>query len=67
MADYQYPQSGVPFSVNGSIGVVIDGAGASPTTGSKGYIVAPYDCVITSWTILADVTGSAQITVKKCK
>jgi hypothetical protein len=51
---------------NGVLGIVIDGGGAVPSTGSKGYLRAPYDCTIVSWTMLANTVGSAQITVKKC-
>ena len=48
------------------IGTTIDGGTGTPTTGSKGYLQVPFDCTIQSWTILADQSGSAQITVKKC-
>ncbi len=47
-------------------GVTIDGAGKPPSTGSKGYLQIPFNATITGWTILADRSGSAQITVKKC-
>lgn len=48
------------------IGITIDGGGSSPGIGSKGYIQVPVACTIVSWTLVADVSGSAQITVKKC-
>ena len=48
-----------------AVGIVIDGGGSTPATGSKGYTQIPYNCTITGWTMLADVSGSAQITVKK--
>ena len=48
-----------------SIGITVDGAGSTPTTGSKGFIQVPFGCTITGWTMLADVSGSAQFTVKK--
>jgi hypothetical protein len=57
-----------PSGVAGSteaVGIVIDGGGSTPATGSKGYTQVPYNCTITGWTMLADVSGSAQITVKK--
>ena len=48
-----------------ALGVVIDGGGSVPATGSKGFIQVPYNCTITGWTMLANASGSAQITVKK--
>ena len=57
-----------PASVTGTpaaIGIVIDGGGSTPATGSKGFTQVPYGCTITGWTMLADVSGSAQVTVKK--
>lgn len=48
-----------------SAGITIDGGGSPPATGSKGYVQIPFACTIKSWTMLADVSGSAQITVKK--
>jgi hypothetical protein len=59
--------AGIP-GVSGSpaaVGIVIDGGGSTPATGSKGFVQVPYGCTITGWTILTDVSGSAQITVKK--
>lgn len=47
-------------------GITIDGGGSTPSTGSKGYLQVPFACTITGWTLLADASGSAQITVKKC-
>ena len=48
------------------VGIVIDGAGGVPSTGSKGYRVMPYACNITGWEIIGDVSGSAVVDVKKC-
>jgi len=48
-----------------AVGIVIDGGGSAPATGSKGYVQVPYNATITGWTMLANVSGSAQITVKK--
>jgi heat shock protein HslJ len=45
--------------------VTIDGGGSTPTTGSKAYLQIPFDGTITGWTLIADVSGSASITVKK--
>lgn len=50
-------------AASGVLGVVIDGGGSVPATGSKGVLQVPYDCTITGWTMLADQSGSAQITV----
>lgn len=50
----------------GLIQVTIDGGTVVPTTGSKGYGLVPYSATILKWTLLADVSGSAQITLKKC-
>lgn len=49
----------------GSFGVTIDGAGSVPGTGQKGYVQMPYAGTITGWTMLANQSGSAQITVSK--
>lgn len=51
--------------VNGSFGITIDGGGSAITTGVKGYITIPYDCTITGWDILADVSGSIVVDVWK--
>ncbi len=56
----------MPASVQaGGFGITIDGGGSAPATGSKGYLQVTYSGTITGWTLLADVSGSAQITVKK--
>ena len=49
-----------------SANFVIDGGTLAINTGSKGYVVVDFDCTISSWTILSDVTGSAVVDVKKC-
>lgn len=46
-------------------GITIDGGGSTPTTGSKGFLQVPFAGTITGWTLIADVSGSASITVKK--
>jgi hypothetical protein len=46
-------------------GIAIDGGGSTPTTGSKGFLQVPFAGTITGWTLIADVSGSASITVKK--
>lgn len=50
---------------SGVVGITMDGGGSVLTTGSKGYLQCPFDCTITGWTLIADQSGSAQVTVKK--
>ena len=50
----------------GTIGVTVDGGGSVPPTGSKGFIQAQFDGTITGWTVIANASGSAQFTIKKC-
>jgi hypothetical protein len=60
-ASVQFPiESGI-----GIAGITIDGGGSTPATGTKGFYQVPYSGTITGWTLLADVSGSAVITVKK--
>lgn len=40
---------------------IIDGGGATITTGIKGDIYFPYACTIVEWTLLADASGSIQL------
>lgn len=42
---------------------IIDGGGSAITTGIKGDFVIPNACTISSWTVLADQTGSIQLDV----
>jgi hypothetical protein len=42
----------------------IDGAGQNPTAGFHAFIPAPYNCVLTGWTLLGDQSGSAQLDIK---
>jgi hypothetical protein len=44
--------------------VACDGAGQIIVTGFKGYITIPHNCVLNSWTLLADQVGSASFNVK---
>lgn len=48
-----------------AIGVIVDGGGATPTTGFKGYMQVPFGCKVVGWTVLADQSGSVQFDVKK--
>lgn len=52
-------------SIEGSIGITIDGGGAVITTGIKGDVRVPYDCTIVGATLLADQSGSIVIDVWK--
>ena len=44
---------------------IIDGSGATITTGSKGFIEIPFAATITGWTILGDQSGSVVVDVKR--
>jgi len=44
---------------------VIDGGGVAITTGVKGYLSLPFDCVITAGELLADVSGSIVVDIWK--
>lgn len=48
-----------------TITVIIDGGGAAITTGNKGFLKIPFDCVIQGWTLAADQSGSIVIDVWK--
>lgn len=52
-------------SITGSFGITIDGGGSPVTTGVKGYISIPYNCTITGWDIVADVSGSIVVDLWK--
>jgi hypothetical protein len=48
-----------------TLGITIDGGGSAISTGVKQYISIPYDCTITGWILVADVSGSIVIDVWK--
>ena len=52
-------------TVTVAIPIIIDGGGATITTGIKGDIEVPFDCTITQWTALGDQTGSIVVDVWK--
>jgi hypothetical protein len=54
-----------PNLLKSAAGITIDGGGSTPATGSKGFLQVPFAGTITGWTLIADVSGSASITVKK--
>ena len=49
----------------GCFGLTIDGGGSAITTGIKGSIIVPYGCIIDSWSIIADQSGSIVVDVWK--
>ena len=52
-------------NATGSIVFVIDGGGVPITVGLKGTIAVPFACAITSWTLMADTTGSVTLDLWK--
>jgi hypothetical protein len=50
-----------------TVELVVDGYGAVPETGSLGYQHVPSDGQILSWTLRGNSSGSAQITIKRCR
>lgn len=48
-----------------TFGITVDGAGVTPSTGSKGYITVPYAGTITKWYIVADQSGSCVVDIKR--
>lgn len=52
-------------STSGAFGITINGGGTAITTGMKGYVTIPYNCNITGWTLIADVSGSIVVDLWK--
>ena len=48
-----------------TINFVIDGGGATITTGSKGNVMVDFDGTIDSWTILGDTSGNVSVDISK--
>jgi hypothetical protein len=48
-----------------AIPFIIDGGGSPITTGIKGDLTVPFDCVIEEWTLLADASGSIVMDIWK--
>lgn len=48
-----------------SIQLVIDGAGAAPSTGPWGFFPVPFSCTVVGWKLLGDASGEAVIDVQK--
>lgn len=56
----------IPSSAKvGAFGITIDGGATVLTTGLKNWVSIPFACTITSWRLLADVSGSIVIDVWK--
>lgn len=49
----------------GTIGLTVDGQGATVSTGSKGFITIPYNCTIAKWFVSASASGSIQFDIKR--
>lgn len=45
--------------------IIIDGGGSTITTGVKGDLFVPYNCMVLGWDILADTSGSIVVDVWK--
>jgi hypothetical protein len=58
------PQGPEP-TVAASIHYVFDGGGLQVSTGLKGSVVVPFDCVINSWTLVGSPSGSITVDVWK--
>jgi hypothetical protein len=48
-----------------SFGITLDGLGGVITTGSKGFVIAPYNCTILRWDIISNVSGSIVVDLKR--
>jgi hypothetical protein len=46
-------------------GITVDGGGSVITTGSKGFAQVNYNCTVSQWTLLADVSGTASFDIKR--
>jgi hypothetical protein len=51
---------------NSAIVAIIDGGGATITTGMKGNITVPFPCTLTQVDMIADQSGSIVVNVWKC-
>jgi hypothetical protein len=49
----------------GALTFVIDGGGATITTGVKGDLEIPFGCTVQGWTLMADQSGSIVVDVWK--
>lgn len=53
------------ITITEDIAIIVDGAGAVLTTGSKGFRQIGFACTIVGWTLLGDQSGSIAIDIKK--
>lgn len=51
------------FVVTTGLSFVIDGGGSVVTTGEKGHVEIPFDCIITAARIVADQSGSIVVDI----
>lgn len=50
-------------TLKSTVQFVIDGGGVAIATGVSGYLLVPFACTVTSWTALADQSGSITIDI----
>lgn len=65
VATTAYVQGEIAEAIKGSFGITVDGGGSVVTTGSKGFVIVPFACTITGWSIVADASGSVTFDVEK--
>ena len=65
VATTAFVQGEIAQAIKGSFGITVDGGGSVLTSGSKGFVVIPFDCTITGWSIVADQSGSVTFGVEK--
>lgn len=44
---------------------IIDGGGSAITTGQKGHLEVPFNCIVNGWTVVADVAGAIVVDIWK--
>lgn len=49
----------------GTVNFIIDGGSSPIVAGIKGSLVIPFNCVISGWSLMADVAGSIQVDIWK--
>lgn len=57
-----HPQQAIATAIE----FIIDGGGSTISTGVGGYLTVPFNCAVTSWTILSSVSGSCVLDVFRC-
>jgi len=58
---------GIEHELSGEAAIefIIDGGGTAITTGEKGHIEVPFNCIVNGWTAVADQSGSIVVDVWK--